>query len=60
MEFCTNLDMIGDYFTKALQGSQFCRFCNIIIGIHEYDISSYNASIKAFLEEQKLKLDNKK
>ena len=26
LEFCTTLYMIGDYFMKALQGSQFCRF----------------------------------
>ena len=38
MEFCPTFDMIGDYFTKALQGSQFHRFCNIVIGIHEDDI----------------------
>ena len=43
MELCTTLDMIGDYFTKALQGYQFISLCNIIIGIHEDDITSYNA-----------------
>ena len=39
-----SVDTIGVYFTKALQGSQFSCFCNIIIGIHEDDIHSYNAS----------------
>ena len=24
VEFCLTFDMIGNYFTKALQGSQFC------------------------------------
>ena len=38
MEFCPTFDMIGDYFTKALQGYQFRRFRNIILGIHEDDI----------------------
>ena len=38
IEFCSTLEMIGDYFTMALQGSQLRRFRNIIIGIHEDDI----------------------
>ena len=50
VEFCTTFDMIGDYFKKALQGSQFRRFRNIILGIHEDDIPSYNASGRALLE----------
>ena len=40
MEFCPTLGMTGDYLTKALQGCQFFRFRNIIIGVHEDDISS--------------------
>ena len=38
MEICHTLGMIQDYFTKALQGSQFHHFCNTIIGIHKDDI----------------------
>ena len=53
-------DMIGDYFTKSLQGSQLCRFRNIVLGIHEDDIPAYNASRRALLEEQKLKLNKEK
>ena len=34
VELCPTLDIIGDYFTKALQESQLIRFLNIIIGIH--------------------------
>ena len=60
MEFCPTFDMIGDYFTKALQRSQFRRFRNIIIGIHEDDIPAYNAYGRSFLEEQKLKLKKEK
>ena len=60
MEFCPNFDMIGDYFTKALHGSQFCRFRNIVLGIHEDDIPAYNASGRAFLEERKLNLRKNK
>ena len=60
VEFCLTLDRIGDYFTKALHGSQFHCFRNIILGIHEDNIPSYNASGRAFLEERQLKLKKKK
>ena len=43
VEFCPTLDMIRDYFTKALQGYKFHSCHDIILGIHEYDITSYNA-----------------
>ena len=54
MDFCPTLDVIWDYFVKALQGSQFRIFCNIIIGIHEDDIPFYNASVRVFLKELKI------
>ena len=60
VEFCPTLDMIGDYFTKALQGSQFRQFHSIILGIHEDDITAYNASGRSLLEERKLKLNKEK
>ena len=60
MEFFPTLGMIGDYFTKSLQGSQFRQFRNIILGIHEDDIPSCNASGRAFLEEKKLTLNKEK
>ena len=56
VEFCPTFDMIGDYLTKALQGSQFHRFRNIVLGIHEDNIPAYNASGRVLLEERKLKL----
>ena len=52
--------MIGDYFTKALQGSQFRRYRNIVLGIHEEDITSCNASGRDLLEERKIKLNKEK
>ena len=55
VEFCPTFDMIGDYFTKALQGSQFRQFRNIIHGIHEDDIIDYNEYGRPLLEERKLK-----
>ena len=41
------LDMLGDYFTKALQGYQFRRFHSIILDVHEGYIPSYNVSIRS-------------
>ena len=60
MEFCPTLDMIEDYFKKSLRVSQFCRFCDVIIEIHEDDIPDYNASGRYFFKEQKLKLKKEK
>ena len=60
VEFCPTFDMIGDYFTKALQGSQFRRFHNIVLGIHEDDIPAYKACGRALIEEIKLKLKKEK
>ena len=52
--------MVGDYFTKELQGSQFCRFHNIVLGIHEDDIPAYNTYGRALLEERKLTFNKDK
>ena len=57
MYLCPTLDMIGDYFTKALQGFQLYRFRNIILGIDEDEIPAYNTSRIAFLEKQKPKIE---
>ena len=54
MELCPTLEMIVDYFTKSLQGYQVHSYRNSIIGIHEYDIPSYNAPGVALLEEKKI------
>ena len=48
MEFCPTLDIIRDYFTKEIQGYQLSCVRNIIIGIDEDTISSYNASERLF------------
>ena len=60
MELCPILDIIGDYSMEVLQGSQFCCFCNIILGINKYDITSFNVSGREFLEERKIKLERDK
>ena len=31
VEYCPTMEMIADYFTKPLQGSQFRRFRNFIL-----------------------------
>ena len=54
---CTNLDMIMDYFTKTLQGSQFRHFRNITLGIHEDYIPSYIVSGIEMPEERKIPPD---
>ena len=56
VDFCTTLDMIRDYFTRALQGSQFRLFSNIILGIHEYYIPPYDSYVRELLKEQNVKL----
>ena len=53
VEYCPTFDMIGDFATKPLQGSQFRRFRNVILGIHEDDIAQYNAEARAYLKKKK-------
>ena len=45
---------------KVLQRSQLFRFCNIILGIYEDTILSYNASGRSMLEDIKIKLEREK
>jgi len=33
VEWCPTLEMIGDYMTKPLQGSLFCKFRDLIMGV---------------------------
>ena len=56
IEYCPTEDMIGDYHTKSLQGSQFRRFRNAILGIDEIDIAKYNTDARAMLKKKKEKL----
>ena len=60
MELWTTLDMIRYYFTKSLQEYQFRCFHNIILGIHEDDIHSYNASRVSLLEQVNIILEREK
>ena len=38
---CPTEDMIADFFTKALQGSQFRKFRDLIMGISMIDYEEY-------------------
>ena len=60
MELCPTLNMISYYFTKEIQVYPLRCFNNIILGIHKDKITSYNASIRALLQEQNIKLEKQK
>ena len=49
------MDMIADYFTKPLQGSQFQRFRNVILGIQEVHIPRYNRQAMKATNDKKSK-----
>ena len=51
IEYCPNLDIIGDYFTKPLQGSLFQNFRNVIIGIEEADVTNYNTNSHEWIKD---------
>lgn len=34
IEYCPTDEMVGDFFTKPLQGSKFVKFRSIILGTH--------------------------
>jgi hypothetical protein len=53
VEYCPTGEMLGDYFTKPLQGSQFRKFRNIILGINEADIPTYNATARQQIADRK-------
>ena len=53
IEYCPTGDMVGDYHTKALQGKQFRRFRNTILGIVESDIPKYNTDARSELKKKK-------
>jgi len=56
IDYCPIGDMVGDFHTKSLQGSQYRRFRNTILEIKETDIAMYNIKARRFLKEKKEKL----
>ena len=55
VKYCPILEIIGDYFVEPLQGSLFQRFRNLMLGIKEDDISSYNAKAVEAIKQKKAK-----
>ena len=45
IQHCPTDDMVGDYFTKPLQGSKFVRFRNLIMVYEEHDMKLEHASL---------------
>ncbi len=39
VEYCNTDDMIGDFFTKPVQGSKFCKFQTIVLNLPSEDKS---------------------
>ena len=50
IEYCPTLEMIGDCFTKPLQGKQFKLFRNIILRIEEDEVPRYNTTARAYIQ----------
>jgi hypothetical protein len=48
VEYCPTGEMIGDFFTKALQGSLFKKFRNLILNIKDEDMPKYRATMAAY------------
>jgi hypothetical protein len=46
VEYCPTGEMIGDFFTKPLQGSDFRRFRNLILNLTDDDVRRYLLDVK--------------
>ena len=49
--YCPTGKMIADIFTKPLQGAQFVKFCDAVLGINAKDDDEYLASYQAVLKK---------
>ena len=49
--YCPTGEMIADFFTKPLQGAQFVKFRDTILGIDAKDNDEYLASYRAILKK---------
>ena len=52
IEYCPTGDMIADYYTKALIGSQFQKMRNLTLGIEQSMITNYNDQYKQYVREE--------
>ena len=49
--YCPTGKMIADFFTKLLQGAQFVKFRDAVLGINAKDDDEYLASYQAVLKK---------
>jgi hypothetical protein len=59
VEYCPTLDMIADYFTKALQGSLFRKLRDLILGIKPADFEQYKRRYEEISIWRKQKKEDK-
>ena len=59
VKYCPTLDMIADYFTKALQGSLFRKLRDLILGISPADFDEYKRRYEVISIWRKQKKDEK-
>jgi heme oxygenase len=52
--YCPTVEMIADFFTKPLQGAQFYKFRDAILGIKAEDEESYKQEYLKILEQYSL------
>ena len=48
VEYCPTGDMIGDFFTKALQGSLFRKFRDLILNVRQEDFPMYRSIMERY------------
>ena len=55
VEYCPTLEMVADVMTKPLQGAQFQKLRNAVLGISADMIPEYNKRARKYLESVNLK-----
>jgi hypothetical protein len=48
VEYCPTGDMIGDFFTKALQGASFRKFRDLILNVKQEDFPKYRSIMEKY------------
>ena len=57
IEYCPTEEMVADFYTKPLQGKQFQKFCEFIMGIkfNEFELKSREERVEDNQKSQDLK-----